>query len=284
MNSRVGDAGTALADVERALSIRLELFGEAHHLTIETLGFQAVVLTELARYDEAIAAAQRAIAIERDLPGGGETLLAAQQYKALGSAQWRGERLDDAEQTLRRTLELYLLHLPPDHLEVAFVHNELAAVYSGLGNYAAALDEMLKVWAVYRDLSPEQPTVVQSLIASNVADVYAKLGQGGPGVEWAQRALAYAATTLPAEHWYVGNMRSVYAANLLLLGDLDAALAEASAGEALFVSAQSPVQPNMIRENLELLIRIHEARGDALRAAEYQAKQAAAVEATPEAD
>src|SRR5690606_88668 len=76
----------------------------------------------------------------------------------------------------------------------------------------------------------------------------------------------------PPDHWIVGNLRSVLASNLLLQGELDAALEQASAGEALISAATAPVQPSIVRENLELLLRIHEARNDPSAAAPYREK------------
>lgn len=262
INAHVGDPSTALPDVERALAIRIELFGEAHHLTVETLGFQSIVLTELGRYDEAIKAAQSALTIEAALPGGGQTRQTALQLQAMGGAQLRAEHLEDARDTLTRALEVYALHLPPHHAEVAAVRNNLAAVYNGLGDHRRALDEMLEVWAAYRAMSPDKPTVYLAMIASNVADAYAKLGEGVQGADWARTALEQADTTLPPDHWIVGNLRSVLASNLLLQGELDAARKEATAGEALISAAKAPVQPSIVRENLELLVRIHEALDD----------------------
>ena len=279
INSHVGDPGGALADVDAALGIRLDLFGEEHYLVVETLGFQSIVFTELGRYDEAIAAAERALAIEAALPGGGRTRQTALQLQALGGAQLRAERLEEARDSLSRALEIYALHLPPHHAEVAAVRNNLAAVHNGLGDHRRALEEMLHVWDAYRAMSPDQPTVYLAMIASNVADAHAKLGEGREGVEWSRRALENAATTLPQDHWIVGNLRSVLASNLLLTGDLDGALAEASAGEALIDAAQVPVQPSIRRENLELLLRIHEARGDPAGMAAYR-ERLGALEAT----
>mgnify|MGYP001428888384 CR=1 FL=1 len=275
VRAQLGEGEQALADMDRALDVRRRLFGEHHYLIVEALGFKAVVLIELGRYDEAIAAAQQAIEIERQLPGGGQSLLAAQQQHALGGALLRAEQWERTRETESRALALYLKHLPPGHAEVAAVRNNLAAAYSGLGDYRSALAEMLEVWAAYRAMSPDEPTVYLALIASNVADCHAKLGEGEAGAEWARRALELAAATLPPEHWFLGNMRSVHAANLLLQGQADAALEEAIAGEALFARAQASVPPNMIRENLELLARIFEARGEAASAAAYREKAAA---------
>lgn len=275
INAQVGDPASALADIERALAIRRELFGEAHHLMVETLGFQSIVLTELGRYDEAMAAARRALAIEAELPGGGASRQTALQLQALGGAQLRAERLEEARDTLTRAIEVYAMHLDPNHPEVAAVRNNLAAVYNGLGDHRRALAEMLKVWDAYRAMSPDKPTVYLAMIASNVADAHAKLGEGAEGEAWSRRALEQAETTLPADHWIVGNLRSVLASNLLLQGRLDEALEQARAGESMMAAAEVPVQPSLVRENLEVLLRIAEAQGDASRIAEYEGKLAA---------
>lgn len=274
INSSVGDGKQALADINRAVAIRRDLFGEKHYLMVQTLGFRSIALTELGRYDEAIAAARKALAIERDLPGGGHTRQTALQLQALGGAQLRAEKLEAARDSLNQALQIYLEHLPPEHPEVAAVRNNLAAVYNGLGDHRRALGEMLKVWDAYRAMSPDKPTVYLAMIASNVADAYAKLGQGTEGVKWSRRSLQQAATTLPPDHWIVGNLHSVLASNLLLTGDLDGALSEASAGEQLISGAKSPVQPSIVRENLALLAHIHAALGHADMVRRYRDKAA----------
>lgn len=274
INSSVGDGKLALDDIDRALQIRRDLFGEQHYLMVQTLGFKSIVLTELARYDEAIAAARKALAIERQLPGGGRTRQTALQLQALGGAQLRAEKLEQARDSLNQALAIYLEHLPPEHPEVAAVRNNLAAVYNGLGDHQRALEEMLKVWEAYRAMSPDKPTVYLAMIASNVADAYAKLGNGTKGVEWSRRSLQQAATTLPPDHWIVGNLHSVLASNLLLTGNLHAALSEASTGEKLIAGAKSPVQPSIVRENLALLAHIHAALGHADMARRYRDKAA----------
>src|SRR5690606_21732870 len=108
VRAQLGEGEQALADMDRALDVRRRLFGEHHYLIVEALGFKAVVLIELGRYDEAIAAAQRAIEIERQLPGGGQSLRAAQQQHALGGALLRAEQWERTRETESRALALYL--------------------------------------------------------------------------------------------------------------------------------------------------------------------------------
>src|SRR5690606_14457703 len=118
--------------------------GDAHHLTLESRGFQVSVLTELARYDEAIDAARAAIDAEAGLPGGGGTLLAGQLHGHLGMALHRNERLDEATIALERSVEIMRRHLPDDHATIASARNNLASVLSLRGEHRAASEQFLK--------------------------------------------------------------------------------------------------------------------------------------------
>lgn len=274
LNAVLGQTNESLIDVERALQLRTELFGEAHHLTVEALGFRSTVLTELGHFDEAISSVRRAIEIERSLSGG-ESLLAAEQWSHLGLALHRGGRLDEAREALERALATYLRHLPPTHPTLATIRNNLASIYGLQGDAEGALGEFLAVYAIHEAISPDQPTVNLAMIASNVAETYVELAQIEPSLAWAGRALEQGRTTLPAGHWVLGYFMSVHASALLLAGDSDAALTEAMAAQTLIRDSNTPAQPIAVRRNLDLLVRIHEARGESTAAAQWREKMEA---------
>lgn len=269
-----GRKDEALAEIERALGIRRRLYGDAHHLTLESRGFQVSVLTELARYDEAIDAARAAIDAEAGLPGGGGTLLAGQLHGHLGMALHRSERLDEATIALERAVEIMRRHLPDDHATIASARNNLASVLSLRGEHRAASEQFLKVWDVYKALSPDTPTTFQAIIASNLAECYAYLGEAEPGLAWSARALDAAAKVLPPQHWIVGHMRTIRARNLMLDGQMQAAESEALAAERIISQSQTPAQPKIVRDNLALLASIYDALGDEARAEDFRARAA----------
>lgn len=91
-------------------------------------------------------------------------------------------------------------------------------------------------------------------------------------LEWSGDALTEAEQVLEPDQWLLGHFRNVHAEALFANGAVDEAEHAALAVEQLYAASSTPVRPESVEENLSLLARIFEARGDARRAATYSAR------------
>jgi tetratricopeptide (TPR) repeat protein len=176
---RLGHRELAEKPFEQALAIRIRILGENHLDVARVLNNLGGVLTQLGRFDEALAAHRRALAIQqRVAPDGNESY---PSIRGLGMVQIRNgdyeaalesfrqaqdivekrfgqnspffadslynvalaledlTRFEEAQQMLERSLEIRKRVLPVDHSDLAFNYHSLGRVLEAQGKLKLAL-------------------------------------------------------------------------------------------------------------------------------------------------
>jgi serine/threonine protein kinase/tetratricopeptide (TPR) repeat protein len=215
----------------------------------------AVVHTRFARYDEALAAIQRAIDLTPDSAGPDR----ATYQRQLGNVHYRQGRHADAQQAYQRAVALGEAALGPDHPDIARTinnlgevhriqghladaehafrrsiaiwerafgpeHSQLAPPFNGLGTLAhdrgdlrAAADHFERVrLLVERSAGPDHPDV--GSVTSNLGEVHLRQGNLAESRRYSERALQILERTLGPEHPSLADALSNLARALALQG------------------------------------------------------------------
>lgn len=295
--------------LREALSMALEQFGDDETRTASVKGSLACLLQRTGRSDEAIRLFQEAIASERSFAGGGPRLAThltnlgvtylqlgrlaeseplldealalqravlpedhpdiAESRSALGALFEARQQYEQAAQHRRAALDMLLTHFDPAHPKVVRTRGDLARTFYLLGRYddAAALFE--QALEILHARSAEGPELADAMQLLGIARI--KQGRFAEAEELLRPALE------AAEHaaitWKTHHVRSLMGDALLGLGRLDEAEALlAPAADALRDMAGAPKA--RVRDALDRLARLCEARGDAARATALRAELA----------
>lgn len=269
--SKLGNIDAALAAADESLALRMEMFGERHTRTIPSVLIRAYVFMEAGRWDEAIAAARRAAALEKDLTGG-ETRRMAAIWSAMGlAAERKGDR-ETAQESFTRVLEVQSRILPENHPALAGTRVNLASTMMAAGDYAGSLGPLKKAWEIHTAAAQGKPSRSRAIAAVNIAYSHIRLDQPEQALQWSGDAVEEAEQVLKPDQWLLGHFRNVHAEALFANGLIAEAEREALAVEQLYAASNTPVRPESLEENLNLLARIFEATDDAERAAAYSAR------------
>lgn len=272
--SLLGEYAAAAERMQEALDIRLALYGEAHYRSVETLGAQAGVFSDMGDYERALETAERALALEERLTGG-DSVRAGSLWTQVGSAHGQQRGFDQAAAAHRRALDAFLAHLPEDHVQVGMARNNLATALVADRRFVEAIPEYEKVWAIYAATAAGEPSVYLAIIAANLGFAHVQLGNQPEGIDWARRAMTHAEATLPETHPARLHMLNVLAENLHATGKLGEAQTAASVVEQAYAVSETPVSPKSLHANWRLLALIAEARGDVAAAAHWREKMEA---------
>jgi non-specific serine/threonine protein kinase/serine/threonine-protein kinase len=176
---RLGNRAPAEEKFQQALAIRIRILGESHLDVARVLNNLGSVLTQLGRFDEAIAAHRRALAIQRRAAPEGNEIYPS--LRGLGMLQIRNgdfgaalesfrevqgivekkfgrnspffadslhnvalaledlKRFGEAQQVLEKSLEIRRHVLPADHPDLAFSYHSLGRVQEAQGMLKPAL-------------------------------------------------------------------------------------------------------------------------------------------------
>lgn len=260
----------ALQSIARAKEIRTELFGEDHPVIVTTLTTEMLVLDAAGRWDEALAVADRALALEQAISTG-ESRRMERLLSTKGTVLRRLGRSGEAFSLHERALELAERHYPPVHRMLANAYSNLGVMHADAGDYAASYRHTLRAWEVYRDLAGKDPPLRGGIIAAaNLANCMQKLERPDEAVEWATRALQDAEQVM-ADSWIVPNIRNILARSLLASGRPSEAEVQALEVKRRYDASPTPVQPSARRNNAELLADIYRAIGQAAKEREFRA-------------
>jgi len=122
-----------------------------------------VVYSNLGRYDEALAAHRRSVAVFEKVEGPNHPDVAL-ALNGVGLDLKDLERYDDALRELRRALEIKERAFGPTHPSLATSHSVIATVYRKLGDYDQALEHFRRALELLeKALGPENPRLVATL-------------------------------------------------------------------------------------------------------------------------
>ena len=162
-----GDLSSTLQSEQRALDIRLELFGEEHSSTAESYHALGVTQHELGDFSSAVQSKQRALDIRRILFGE-EHSSTANSYHLLGVTQHQQGQFSSAVQSKQRALDIRRKLFGEEHSSTADSYHSLGVTQHKLGDVFSALQSKQRALDIRRKLVGEQH--------SSTADSYHSLG------------------------------------------------------------------------------------------------------------
>ncbi len=269
--SKLGRIDEALAAADESLELRIDMFGERHTRTVPSVLIRAYVFMEAGRWDEAIAAARRAADLEQALTDG-ITRRMAGIWSAIGLAAERKGDLETARDGFARALDVQDRLLPEDHPALAGTRVNLASTMMAAGDYAGSLEPLTRAWEIHTAAALGKPSRSRAIAAVNIAYSHLRLDRPEVALQWSGDALTEAEQVLEPEQWLLGHFRNVHAEALFANGRVAEAERAALAVEQLYAASATPVRPESVEENLQLLVQIYETTGDAERAASYSAR------------
>lgn len=147
LREKQGRFDEALADTRAALQLDLAQGSSTRAEQARDRQFEALVLTRLARFDEATTTFERALTDARSLYGNADTRVAL-MLNDYGAALAQGGHSKEAEAALRQALEIRRQRLGADHPAVAETQQVLGATLRPQGRYEearAALEDALRI-------------------------------------------------------------------------------------------------------------------------------------------
>ncbi len=207
--TELGDRGQAEASFRRVLAIREAAFGPDHLDVANSLGNLGYFLMEQDRFDEAVPVLERAIAIREQLHGPDHPDLAPSLYN-LGLLHQQVGDLERAEPLLLRALTIDRQHRGEDHPEFAHSLYGLGDLYREMGRHDDA-EQYLRQALELQDRLLGVDNVLSAPILRSQARVALAQGDRATGRTLAERALAIATRSLPADHPDQAGYRAVVA-------------------------------------------------------------------------
>ena len=128
----------AIQSAQRALDIRLELFGEQHSSTADSYYSLGIVQHELGDFSSALQSAQRALDITIKLFGE-QHLKTALNYLLLGATHHKLGDFPSALQPEQRALDIFLKLFGEQHSNTAITYHLLGITQHNLGDFSSAL-------------------------------------------------------------------------------------------------------------------------------------------------
>ena len=182
-----GDFSSALQSAQRALDIRLKLFGEEHASTADS--YHSLGDTQHAQGDfsSALQSAQRALDIRLKLFGE-EHASTADSYHSLGDTQHAQGDFSSALQSAQRALDIRLKLFGEEHVSTADSYHSLGDTQHAQGDFSSALQSAQRALDIRLKLFGEEH--------ASTADSYHSLrntqhaqGDFSSALQSAQRAL-----------------------------------------------------------------------------------------------
>ncbi|HEX7341338.1 MAG TPA: serine/threonine-protein kinase [Rhodanobacteraceae bacterium] len=271
--SKTGHVKQALANQQRALDMRIAMFGEHNANTIVSYVSLAFTQIEAGQWDTAIANARHAATLEQALSGG-QSRRMINIWNAIGLA---GSRKGDhaiAKEGFSKALKIAQKLLPPNHPMLANLNNNIANTLMAQGDYQASLAPLQRSFDVYHAIAHGQPSRGEAIASANMAESLRNLGRTHEAVHWGAQAVSEAERVLTPKQWLLGNIHQVYAEALLADGSRDKAEQEALATERIFAASKVKVPKQIVEENLRFLRDLYQHKGDAAKTSAYRLKLA----------
>ncbi len=194
-----GALAEALARDERALELKLAIFGDGHPEVALATNNLAAALVEHGEYDRALAMYERAREIYEATLGADHPDTAMPLMNA-AEVYWRRDELATALDLMLRALAINEAAFGPEHPRVGMTLGNVALVEHALGRDADALRSNERALAIYvAKLPPGHPQIARALV--NLADVQRALGDPETALATHSRALAMQEKTLEADSY-----------------------------------------------------------------------------------
>jgi CHAT domain-containing protein/Tfp pilus assembly protein PilF len=212
---RLDEAGKyaeAVAQAERALSLRESVLGDKHPEVADCLDLLGTLYRFQGKFDRAEPLIQRGLAI-REGARGPDHPEVAQSLNNLANVYQAQGKYDRAEPLYQRAVAIREAALGKNHPSVAASLNNLAVLYDRQGQYSRAEPLYQRALAIREAaLGKDHPVVATSL--GNLAILYAEMGLYSRAEPFYQRALAIREAALGKDHPDVaaslGNLANLY--------------------------------------------------------------------------
>ncbi|MCD8127336.1 MAG: tetratricopeptide repeat protein [Clostridiales bacterium] len=139
---------------QKALDIRLELFGSRHPNTADSYNALGVACHDQRKYDQAKTNYENALNIRLEVLGENHQDTAS-SYDNMGCLHFDMGRYDLAKENFEKALDIRLNVLGENHLDTAGSYNNLGAIYSRQWEYAQAEEYDRKALNIYRTVLGE---------------------------------------------------------------------------------------------------------------------------------
>ncbi|MEM7052593.1 MAG: serine/threonine-protein kinase [Acidobacteriota bacterium] len=212
--NNLGQSQQAGEVLERALTLRRELYGEGSAEVAATRSAWSQALLGLGRFDEAEAEARRAVELLQAASGERDPGL-AEALNGLVSVLCHRSRFAEAAEPSERALALARGASPLVELQAV---NNRAVVMRGLGDYERAATFYREGLAASRRLFGERHPLVLRLLG-NLATVERRQGHYGAAVDHYRQGLEVSQQLFGADHRSQANLRSGLAVALGALQD-----------------------------------------------------------------
>lgn len=256
----------AAAKIQRAvIDPMLKIYGPDHYSLISSWNNLATSLCQIGEFAEAETAQRRAIELEQRLVG--ESASLALYENNLGDVLQEQKKLDLAEQSYRRSVEIFSKTVPRQNLDRIWAQYDLGLLLTDLGKAAEA--EPLLRETVQQAGGLDGYGEFQGAVLSAHGNALLELGQFAE-CEAVLQACLKLRTELKSAPWRLAHTRG-------LIGVARQGQQFADA-ESLILESQRAIEgddgaPAYVREAaLQRVITLYEQRGESERAAEWRAK------------
>ncbi|MEM7353677.1 MAG: tetratricopeptide repeat-containing protein kinase family protein, partial [Acidobacteriota bacterium] len=196
---KLGSYDDAEPQLEEALDLRRQIFGERHPSVAVSLNRLGELRREQGHYREAEALHRRALQMARRLRSSDRDEILADILNGLAVVLYKQERHDEAEPLLRQALDLRRSLHDEDHQETAYVLNNLALVALAREQYEEAESLSKKALEINRRLLGEDhPEVAVNL--SNLAEALRAQKRCEEAIELYEETLARRIKVLGEKH------------------------------------------------------------------------------------
>ena len=193
----------ALTHHQRALTLRLKLFGPEHSDVAVSHNAIGMGHHKKGDYDPALEHYQKSLAI-RIKQLGPEHFDVAESYNNIGMFHHEKGDYDQAIEYLHKSLAINLSQLGSEHLQVATSYNNIGLVHYEKSDHDKAREFFQKALAIdLKQLGPEHPRV--GGIYSTIAGVHYQKGELDKALEFTQKGLAIRIKQLGPKHPNVAN-------------------------------------------------------------------------------
>ena len=197
---------------EKALTIRIEIYGEHHGDVATSYNNLGNVYSRLGHYTEAKLHYEKALMLRKEIYGEHHGVVAT-TYNNLGHVYRNLSQYAEAKVYYKKALTMRKEIYGEHHGDVATSYNDLGNVHRNLGQYTQAEEYHEKALAMRKAIYGEHHCDVASSY-NNLGVVYRNLGQYGQAKEYHEKALTIAKEVYGEHHGDVAagfnNLGNVY--------------------------------------------------------------------------
>jgi CHAT domain-containing protein/uncharacterized protein YjgD (DUF1641 family) len=228
----VGQLDEALPLYEKAYRLRLQILGEKHPDTLESLNNLASIYKAVGRLDEALPLSEKAYAQSKQVLGE-KHLTTLTSLNNLAVAYQAVGRLDGALPLSEKAYRLRLQVLGEKHSNTLTSLNNLANIYQAVGRLDEALPLFEKAYSLFRQVLGEKHSNTLTSL-NNLASIYQAVGRLDEALPLYEKAYKLCLQALGETHpdtlTSLNNLAGIYQ----VVGRLDEALPLSEKAYSLF--------------------------------------------------